>query len=181
LFRGSELNSHCQITAQGRKVLEDDLGIRSDVDLRGSGEECLPALDAAHVQYVNIPLASYDMIASPEYTRRYRQVFGLLALPAAYPIYLHCWGGADRTGTVCFLLGALLGMREADLELDYELTSLSVWGERSIASEAYQEMRQTLALFAHKGSPLQHQVERYFRVIGVTPQEVASIRAIFLK
>ena len=41
------------------------------------------------------------------------------------PVYFHCWGGADRTGTVGFLLGGLLGMSYTDLIIDYELTSFS--------------------------------------------------------
>ena len=47
-----------------------------------------------------------------------------------YPIYFHCRGGADRTGSYAFVLGALLGMSLDDLILDYEITSLSIWGTR---------------------------------------------------
>ena len=39
--------------------------------------------------------------------------------------YYHCYGGADRTGTIGFLLGALLGMSYTDLVIDFELTSYS--------------------------------------------------------
>ena len=36
-------------------------------------------------------------------------------LDASYPIYMHCTYGMDRTGTMCYLLGALLGMSEEDI------------------------------------------------------------------
>ena len=39
--------------------------------------------------------------------------------------YYHCYGGADRTGTIGFLLGAILGMSYTDLVIDFELTSYS--------------------------------------------------------
>ena len=39
-------------------------------------------------------------------------------------IYFHCAGGADRTGTMAFLIEALLGVSECDMSKDYELTSL---------------------------------------------------------
>lgn len=38
-------------------------------------------------------------------------------------VYLHCVGGADRTGTLAFLIEALVGVSESDLSKDYELTS----------------------------------------------------------
>jgi protein tyrosine/serine phosphatase len=178
LFRGSEMNSHCSITEAGRAVLLRELAIRTDLDLRGAGEERQAVLDPARVDYVNIPLASYDMIASPEYIKHYRDVFHLLSSRARYPVFMHCWGGADRAGTVAFLVGALLGMRLEDLILDYELTSLSIWGERSRHSEVFQELLQTLEVFARKGSSLQTQVERYLHVIDISQQEIAAIRDI---
>lgn len=181
IYRGSEMNSHCTITDEGHAVMMQILRIRTDLDLRGVGEERQPVLDTQSVDYVNIPLASYDMIASPEYTGRYRSLFSLLATRAAYPIFMHCWGGADRTGTVAFLLGALLGMRFEDLIHDYELTSLSIWGVRRGDSDAFREMLQTLELFARKGASLQNQAERYLNVIGVNAAEVDAIREIMVK
>ena len=59
------------------------------------------------------------------------KLFDLLADRSIYPIYTHCWGGADRTGCICFIVEALLGVEMQDLILDYELTSLSVWGVRT--------------------------------------------------
>jgi protein-tyrosine phosphatase len=181
VYRGSEMNSHCSITDAGRKVLIEDLGIRTDVDLRGAGEDRMPVLDLGRVEYVNLPVAAYDLIASPEYSGRYRALFNLLSTRSMYPIFIHCWGGADRTGTVALLLGGLLGMRDEDLYTDYELTSLSIWGERLRHQEAFQDLLQTLALFAADGSSLQAQVEHYLRVIGVTDAEVARIREILVE
>ena len=40
-------------------------------------------------------------------------------------VYYHCFGGADRTGTVGFLLNGLLGVSYTDLVIDFELTSYS--------------------------------------------------------
>ena len=41
------------------------------------------------------------------------------------PVYFHCIYGADRTGTLAFLLESLLGVGENELAKDYELTSFS--------------------------------------------------------
>jgi protein tyrosine/serine phosphatase len=178
IYRGSEMNSHCAISPEGHTVMVDDLGILTDLDLRGMGEERKPVLDIKKVEYINIPVLAYDSIASPEYTGRYRAVFNLLATRSMYPIFMHCWGGADRTGTVAFLILALLGVSNDDLSTEYELTSLSVWGERRRNLDAFQVLLQTLELFAAKGSSIQTQVERYMKVIGVTGEEVERIKEI---
>ena len=39
--------------------------------------------------------------------------------------YIHCWVGADRTGTICWMLEGLLGVSSKDCSIDYELTSFS--------------------------------------------------------
>ena len=41
------------------------------------------------------------------------------------PVYLHCSVGADRTGTVAYLVGAVCGMSEDALCKEFELTSFS--------------------------------------------------------
>ena len=40
-------------------------------------------------------------------------------------VYIHCKVGADRTGYVCMLLEALLGVPQSRCDIDYELTSFS--------------------------------------------------------
>ena len=50
-----------------------------------------------------------------------REIIGWLGQDKV--VYFHCAGGADRTGTLAFLIEALLGVSESDLSKDYELTS----------------------------------------------------------
>jgi hypothetical protein len=51
-------------------------------------------------------------------------------------VYIHCMVGADRTGTVCMILEALLGVQIADCDKDFELTSFSVVGTRACDGSA---------------------------------------------
>ena len=55
------------------------------------------------------------------YQQAIRDIIGWLG--QGKPVYFHCIGGADRTGTLAFLIEALVGVSESDLSKDYELTS----------------------------------------------------------
>ena len=46
-------------------------------------------------------------------------------------IYFHCTHGADRTGTIAYLIEALLGVDESDRITDYELTTLAGQSDRT--------------------------------------------------
>lgn len=55
------------------------------------------------------------------YAEALRQIIRLLREERV--VYFHCMVGADRTGTLAFLIEAMLGVSESDLSKDFELTS----------------------------------------------------------
>ncbi|MEI6149110.1 MAG: tyrosine-protein phosphatase [bacterium] len=181
LYRSSEMNSHLTITEEGKVLLMDSLGIRTDLDLRSPPEEVRPVLDPARVEWINVPIQPYDAICVPECMPAYRQLFTIFADASKYPILFHCWGGADRAGTVAFLLSALLGKDLDHLVKDYELTSLSIWGERSQRSGEFQRLRAALASFDDGSGSVNSQAERYLHSIGVTRAEIGTIRELLIE
>ena len=90
-------------------------------------------------------------------------------------MYLHCTYGVDRTGTVCYLLEALLGVSDADLRKDYEL---SAFKDSYINSEEFAVFVARVKML--DGDTTQEKVEGYLLSIGVTAEEIANIREIFL-
>ncbi|NIY15095.1 MAG: hypothetical protein GWM98_09415, partial [Nitrospinaceae bacterium] len=70
----------------------------------------------------------------------YLKIFQVFADRENYPVLFHCVGGADRGGTVAFLLNGLLGKDREHLIRDFELTTLSVWGERSRWSDQFRAL-----------------------------------------
>jgi protein tyrosine/serine phosphatase len=167
------MNSHLSLSAQGKDILLKLLKINTDIDLRGEEEVRKPALE--NVSYINAPIQPYGNILEEQYQPSYRKIFQVFADPSAYPVIVHCWGGADRTGTVIFLLEALLGVEKKWLILDYELTSLSIWGERKHTSDEFTAFLKCLSLF---GKTEQEQAENYLNSIGITLGEISSIRKI---
>lgn len=178
LFRGSEMDSHCIITSEGVRALRDDIHIHTDLDLRAEAVGRLTESPLGRdIRFENIPVQAYG--AFLEEKERARRVFCLLADEAAYPIYYHCWGGADRTGTVAYLLGALLGMTDEDLALDYELTSLSVWADRSRESALFRSLLDGLAPYG-EDADTETRVRRYLLSTGLDEETLERIKGIYL-
>ena len=186
IFRGSEFDCHMNIEPEGKRVLLNDLKIRTDLDLRGSAEwknvpDYYSPLGKNNLNWVNIPLAAYDGIFSESQKKQYYSIFKLLTEKENYPFYIHCWGGADRTGTLILVLGAVLGVSDDDLYADYELTSFSIYGSRSVESREFKQFAEKLVDWGSESEPLSVKLQRYILSTGITPQDIERIRAILLE
>ncbi len=81
------------------------------------------------INFLNYGMGQYDSIV-PGAGRYYedakaniKNIFNTLAKKENYPLAFHCSAGADRTGTLAFLINGLLGVNYSDLCKDFELTS----------------------------------------------------------
>ena len=177
LYRGSEMDIHKEITDAGIAELRDHLGAKTDLDLRGEvvGKRFDSPL-GPDVAFHLVPIGAYD--AYFKETGPYPVIFNLLADEKNYPIYFHCWGGADRTGSLSCMIEALCGVCEADQDLDYELTSLSVWGKRSSQGEGWQMFVSELASL---GENRQAQARAFLRRAGVTDETMDRIVKILVE
>lgn len=178
LFRGSEMDEHYAITEKGIRVLKDDIHIHTDLDLRKEGLSLAHSPLGDDVQFLHLIVKPYgDFIKLQK--QECKEFFDILADETNYPIYYHCWGGADRTGTLAFLLGAVLGMSKEDLFLDYEITSLCIWGDRCRESEYWQSLLAALA--EYPGDTIREQVENFLFSCGVSEAQLHIIRTLFLE
>ena len=181
VFRSSEMNSHFCISPAGKHLLEEELGIRTDLDLRGDEEETIPCLDPQRVCYVNTPVGAYEEILGDFCKAGLLLAFETLGRRDSYPLLVHCWGGADRTGTLVFLLNGLLGVGLPDLIHDYEATSLSVFGPRLADAGSFQNLLRVLRGFGGPGDGLSDQIQAYLLSIGVKEETLAAIRSILIE
>lgn len=178
LFRGSEMDTHCTITEKGIRTMREELGIRTDLDLRGEKEGLISESPlGADIRFEFHPCCAYgDFLSYPETAKA---IFDLLGDETAYPIFYHCWGGADRTGTIAFLLSALLGVSDETLALDYELTSLALWGSRNSQGELYQNFLARLDA-DFPAATRAEQAQSFLLACGVTNETLDKIRKIYL-
>ena len=121
-------------TDASKKAFREDMGMVNglEIDLRSSSEtNGYPATSNVCNFAVNNDI-SYKMLSISSYhkgmqqnTAQIKSLFEAFAQADQHPVYYHCYGGADRTGVVGFMLGAVLGMSYTDLVIDFELTSYS--------------------------------------------------------
>ncbi len=180
LYRGTELDSAVEdrylLTQEGINELVLNLGIKTDMDLR-SPEDRMPGryILGTNVEHKYYNALMYEQVFTGEGAAAMRDIFKDLAEPKNYPIYLHCTYGCDRTGTACYILGALLGVSENDLIKDYELSGLFTDTiDRENIKKVY------TGLQSYSGFTLQEKAESYLLSIGVTEDEIYSIKTIFL-
>lgn len=180
VYRGGEFDGHQNITPEGKLVVRDILRLRTDWDLRsysasGMGMTEYP-LKALGIHLINRP-ATFTPAGMAA-------VMHSLATLQEYPVYIHCWGGADRTGKVIFTLQALLGVGDEDLFTDYEMTSFGRWGTRSRNKTAGSEIRSFLKLIDKYGKPGDNyavKVEAFLRAGGLSQADIDTLRNLLLE
>ncbi|MEO3779183.1 tyrosine-protein phosphatase [Micromonospora sp. B11E3] len=190
------------------------LGIRTVIDLRRPTEVArdgrVPELDGLtyrhiHPEHADWSQAPYEAGSSlARYLAdRYAdlagtgaaglaEAVGLIADSANAPVVVHCVAGKDRTGIVCALTLAALGVSDADIAADYALSTeasqrFSAWvaatmpeGEELpppfLASPA-----EAMALFLTELRQGHGSVEGYLRHAGITDAQLAALRAHLLE
>lgn len=178
IYRGCELEGELMITEKG---LADflRLGIKTKIDLKEYYKSSVT--DMYGINNVNLTIEPYLQIFNPEYITGYRAILLKLIDKNIYPVYMHCIAGADRTGTIIFILEALLGMSEKDLFDEYELTSLSRWGKRTRNHINFVNMRKKLKE-TYGGNTINESVENYvLNCLKLTPEQIKTIRNLMIE
>ena len=137
VYRGGEITTmsnsghYNTITEVAKKAFREDMGMVGGVELDLRGASDISDNYKANGFAVNGDI-QYQQYAIKSYEQTFTQtrsmvapIFEILKNANNKPVYYHCFGGADRTGTIGFLLNGLLGVSYEDLVIDFELTSYS--------------------------------------------------------
>ena len=115
----------------------------------------------------------------------------LIADPENAPVIVHCMAGKDRTGTVCALTLALLGVSDEDIAADYALTTSAMkpltrylLAKHPEAVQGNEHMFDSpegaMTIFLADLRALHGSIEGYVRDIGLTDPEIAALRSHLL-
>ena len=216
IYRGSFAGGINGLTDDGRNTFEKKLKIKTEIDLRKDAKQKSEYL-SENVGYYKFDVGSYTDIfdvatrnSLPETARRdstdksseIKKLFEVLADESNYPVIIHCENGADSTGTMAFLINALLGVSEDDLIKDFELSTFSkLSGARYRSSldedgtfddtgvmhdsEAFVAFGATInalkANYGIAGKSLSYAVENYLTsYVGVSSEEIENVKKIML-
>lgn len=201
LYRGCEINPkktssghNKNVTEEGKKTFVKDLGITTQLDLRSEEEsdnmtECA---FGSNIEYKRMIIESYHNgmdptkpdFSGPNIKICFEDYFAHLDEKV---IYYNCYGGADRTGTVAFLLGAVLGMTYTDLIIDYEATSFCGSKKQHTLHTTYNyypdmiDYIKSLSWYS-ESKTLKEIIEQYLiQICGVSKTTIDKIRSIMLE
>lgn len=144
IYRGAQLSFYSSgsnavyslINSTGIHYLRDICGIRCEIDMRTDAQ--VTGISSSplgeDVEYIHYPYsdASYTDIVNPagSYAAQTKAMITKIMenMASGVPTYIHCQAGADRTGVICMVLEALLGVAGRDCDKDYELTTFYYHG-----------------------------------------------------
>ena len=199
LYRGARLNTSDvnndsyktppqvfvpEITDAGIDVFKNQLGIKTEIDIRLLTRNGYPADKPAEstvpgTQYIRIPMNGNSSIGDNEI--KIKEFMEVLSDINNYPIYFHCNIGTDRTGMLSYLIGGLCGMSEEDLMKDYLFSNFGNIGE---AKEPHNSKNTYVELLSedgpYEGETLRERIENYFISIGVSEETYTAVRDILL-
>ncbi|MCD5001588.1 tyrosine-protein phosphatase [Enterococcus saccharolyticus] len=179
-----------------------DYGVSTVIDLRGEKENQEgPHPKESSFYYYNIPLASENAVnmelplADFRFEDFYiqmlldkqsgiRQIFTILA-EAPNAVLFHCAAGKDRTGVVAALILGSVGVSNADIIANYQIThtylSVNPSFAKSLApmTELLRSDAEVMAATLAFIEQTFESIPAYLRQIGVTEDELAAIERKF--
>ena len=194
-FRGQGLNSNSvtgESPGRNRLTVEDllyftrTLGIRTDLDLRSKGEvvDMQESPLGSGVKFINHSSTCFEGIFKEKGKKTMAENFRVFCNPTNYPIYFHCIGGADRTGSLAYVLNGVLGVDRQGIETDFESTFYpnipdanpdpNFWRRESHFNKGF-------AKYGKEGDSWSRRIELYLLDCGVTADEIAAFRSIMLE
>lgn len=190
---GGGLNSFVsEPSKEGKSTLLDVLKIKTDIDLRKTasfnGDDEVNGITSSPlgktINYVSCPMVygNANIFTQEENKPSIKLFFETLADVNNYPVAFHCVRGTDRTGALAYVLGALVGMNEEDLMLDYLFSDLANIGNPIKATTINGEGFYIQGIASSDGASYSEKTKNYLiDNVGVTSETLDAIVSILTK
>ena len=179
--KGGMVPGKVTLTDKSRAYAKGVLGIRTDLDLR-SDRECFGMTGSPlgpEVKWIHVSSSAYSGMAKDSSKEAFAKAFRVFLDEKNYPIDFHCIAGADRTGSLAFILNGLLGVDEEELWRDWEVTAFQKdkldFGHRTRFSKLVKVFE------AFPGANIHEKIAAYVKSAGFTDADIEKFRAIMLE
>lgn len=157
-------------------------GFKTDIDLRNNWEtSCMTNSPlGSSVAWVHSSFAAYGGAHSGWGRKSFKRIFKMMLEEENYPFIFHCYAGQDRTGTLSYVLLALLGVSDEDLSLDWEATGFWNRGHHFSHKGFYDNIPRSFKRHG-KGETTIERAVNYVKKNGFTDEDIAKFRKLMLE
>ena len=194
IYRGQGLNDNSatgdeqgrnRLTVEDVKYLKGTLGIKTDLDLRGIGEtaDLVSSPLGNDVKFILHSSACYAGVFTKDGMKTMAKNFRVFCDPANYPVYFHCIGGADRTGSLAYVMNGVLGVSRQEMETDWESTFYPRIPDDNPDPKHWcreSHFNNGISKYGDDGMSWTDRVVLYLKDCGITDAEIAKFREIML-
>ena len=183
IIRGGQLDGlnggESHLSNADKSTFVNLLRVKKEIDLRDydRGQSTL----GTEVTYEEYPVSMYGgAIANAAQQAILKNVMRSIFSSAVKNecVYIHCEMGNDRTGTVCFLIEALLGMSRSDIDKEYELSTFAHYASGTSKLRTASTWQGMLEQFENcsSGENYMLRAANYLERIGITIEEINAFR-----
>ena len=195
VYRGQGLNDNSvtgeakgrnRLTVEDVEYLTGKLGIKTDLDLRSKGEiaDMKGSPLGSSVNFIWHSSQCYRGIFTDEGKRVMAKNFRVFCDRANYPVYFHCIGGADRTGSLAYVMNGVLGVSRHEMETDWESTFYPRIPDESEDPDFWcreSHFNNGFAKYGQTDTSWNERIVLYLKDCGITDAEIETFRKIMLE
>ena len=171
-----------RVEGEKGEYIRKRFGIKTDIDLR-SDKECFGMTGSPlgpTVKWFHYSSSAYSGMQGSWGKEEFAKVFRVFLDENNYPIDFHCIAGADRTGSVAYILCGLLGADEDRLARDWETTAFCSHGVDFCHEQRYDKLVDGFKKNYPAGT-VRERLEKYVVSLGFSEKDIAKFRSIMLE
>ena len=169
-------------TPEDRAYIVRRFGLKTDLDIRAGAE--LFGLDESPlgngVKLVKQQSSAYKGAVGDYGKIYFKKFFRLLQDESAYPVVFHCSAGQDRTGSLAYVLEALLGVDDEHLADEWAYTGFYNRSHGFCHAKFYDALPRELKK-RYPAPTTRESAEAFARAAGITDAEIANFRRLMLE
>ena len=169
-------------TPEERAYIVRRFGLKTDLDIR-AGAELYGLVESPlgnGVKLVKLNFGAYKGAVGDYGKIYFKKIFKFLQDESVYPVDFHCSAGQDRTGSLAYILEALLGVDDEHLADEWAYTGFYNRSHGFCHAKFYDALPRELKK-RYPAPTTRESAEAFARAAGITDAEIANFRRLMLE